>query len=239
MKSLRPAPPGKKPPPVAQRRRILLVDDHPITRQGLAALIRPEPDLEICGEAESAADALSAVDRCKPHLAIIDLSLPGRGGLDLIKDLVAMHPGLPTLVLSMHDEALYAERALRAGARGYLMKAAGGPEVVVEAIRHVLQGHIWVSPAVSARILENVATRPRPTAQAVPADSPVSRLTDRELEVFELIGQGTGTRAIAARLRVSVKTIEAHRANLKSKLGVKDAPGLVREAVRWVESRGA
>jgi len=218
------APPAK---------RVLLVDDHPITRQGLAAMIGLEPGLAICGEAENAVEALVAVQKLSPDLILLDLSLPGRSGLEFLKDLVAGYPGLPALVLSMHDEALYAERAIRAGARGYLMKSAGG-KAVMEAIRTILNGQIYVSPAVSARILESI----RETKQGGGSDNGKHRnLSDREFEIFQLIGQGLGTREIAGRLNLSVKTIEAHRARLKEKLGAKDAPALVREAVRWVESQ--
>jgi DNA-binding NarL/FixJ family response regulator len=213
------------------RHRILLVDDHPITRQGLAALINLETDLEVCGEAENVGDALVLIERVKPALVVVDLSLPGRGGLDLIKDLAVQQPGLPALVLSMHDEALHAERVLRAGARGYLMKAAGG-RAVMEAIRTVLGGGIYVSAAVNARILAGLSA-----GKSREADSFVGRLSDREFEIFQLIGQGLGTREIAGRLNLSIKTVEAHRANLKSKLDLRDAPALVREAVRWVESQ--
>lgn len=217
--------------PVAKR--VLLVDDHPITRQGLAAMIGMESGLAVCGEAENTAEAMTAVQRLKPDLILLDLSLPGRSGLEFLKDLAAAHPGIPALVLSMHNEALYAERALRAGARGYLMKSAGG-KAVMEAIRTILQGQIYVSPAVSARILESLRET-KPISNG--GDGMVRRLTDREFEIFQLIGQGLGTREIAGRLHLSVKTVEAHRAHLKEKLGAKDAPALVREAVSWVESQ--
>ncbi len=212
------------------------MDDHPITRQGLAAMIGFESDLHVCAEAENAADALTAVGQHHPDLVLLDLSLPGRSGLEFLKDLVTAHPGIPALVLSMHDESLYAERVLRAGARGYLMKSSGG-RAVMEAIRTVLSGRIYVSQTVSARILENLS---RPAASSLennPADSPLGRLSDREFEIFQLIGQGLGTREIAGRLNLSIKTVEAHRARLKEKLGTKDAPALVHEAVRWVESQ--
>lgn len=198
-------------------------------------MISLEPDLAVCGEAEDAAAGLAAIPRFKPDLVVVDLSLPGRSGLEFLKDLGAAHPGLPALVLSMHDESLYAERAIRAGARGYLMKSAGG-KAVMDAIRTVLSGQISVSPAVASRILESLG-RPEPSAASGAANGHVRQLSDREFEVFQLIGQGLGTREIAGRLNLSIKTIEAHRANLKEKLGVRDAPALVREAVRWVESQ--
>jgi DNA-binding NarL/FixJ family response regulator len=212
-------------------RRILLVDDHPITRQGLATLIGLEPDLTICGESPNAAHALEAIPKLVPDLVVVDLSLQGRSGLELIKDLHVCHPRIPCLVLSMHDEAIYAERALRAGAKGYLMKSAGG-RAVIESIRRVLKGEISVSAAVNTRILSSLAGKDYKTE-----DSPMARLSDREFEIFQLIGEGLGTREIAGRLLISIKTVEAHRAKLKEKLGAKDAPGLVREAVRWVENR--
>lgn len=192
-----------------------------------------ESDLALCGEAENAAEALDAIQRLQPDLVLLDLSLPGRSGLELLKDLTAAHASIPVLVLSMHDESLYAERAIRAGARGYLMKSAGG-RAVMEAIRTILKGQIYVSPAVSSRILESLsATRPT----AAPQQGPIHSLSDREFEIFQLIGQGLGTREIAGRLNLSIKTVEAHRARLKEKLGTKDAPALVREAVRWVEAQ--
>ena len=200
-------------------------------------MIGNEADLVVCGEAEDAASALAAVERHRPDLVVADLSLPGRSGVELIKDLSARHPGLPTLVLSMHDESLYAERAIRAGARGYLMKSAGG-RAVLDGIRTILAGRIHVSPAVSSRILESIG-RPSPASRNPHENSHslVQRLSDREFEVFQLIGQGHGTREIAGKLNVSIKTVETHRASLKTKLGAKDAPQLVREAVRWVESQ--
>lgn len=225
-------------PKAARAHRILLVDDHPITRQGLTAMISNEADLRVCGEAEDAGSALNAVDKLRPDLVVADLSLPGRNGLELIKDMAAKHPGIPTLVLSMHDESLYAERAIRAGARGYLMKSAGG-RAVLDAIRTILAGRIHVSPAVSTRILESIS-RPLPSqtpSVGASEESRIHNLSDREFEVFQLIGQGLGTREIAGRLNVSIKTIEAHRAHLKTKLLAKDATSLVREAVRWVESQ--
>lgn len=228
--------PARKKVPVA-RKRILLVDDHPITRQGLAAMIGLEPDLHVCGEAPDAVAAIAAVGRLNPDLVVVDLSLPGRNGLEFLKDLGALHPGTAALVLSMHDESLYAERAIRAGARGYLMKSAGGL-AVMDAIRTVLSGRIFVSAAVSSRILESIA-HPTPAEAPNPSgpDARMRQLSDREFEVFQLIGQGLGTREIAGRLHLGVKTVEAHRAHLKKKLQIRDATALVREAVRWTEAQ--
>jgi DNA-binding NarL/FixJ family response regulator len=163
----------------------------------------------------------------------VDLSLPGRSGLELIKDLTATHPEVFTLVLSMHDEMLYAERVLRAGARGYLMKQEGGLKVI-EAIHRVLDGQVYVSERMGSRILEAFSGR-----RTSGPESPVGRFSDREFEVFQMIGEGLGTREIAGRLGLSIKTVEVHRAHLKEKLQVRDAPSLVREAVRWVEAQRA
>jgi len=185
--------------------RILIVDDHPMMRQGLAQLVNNEPDLAVCCEAENAHQALAAIGKARPDLVLADITLPDKGGIELIKDIQAIHPGLAVLVISMHDESLYAERVLRAGGRGYIMKQEGGKKLM-EAIRQVLSGQIYVSEKMSARILEPFSGhRPDQTA------SPVARLSDREFEVFQLIGQGKGTREIAEQLHVSVKTIEVHR----------------------------
>jgi len=208
----------------------MVVDDHPIMRQGLASLINSEPDMNVCGEAETVGDAISMAEEIEPDLVITDISLPGRNGLELIKDLQAMQPGLPVLALSMHDETLYAERVLRAGGRGYIMKQEGGLKLI-EAIRRVLEGQIHVSDKMSSRILEMFSGK-----RGQSAKSPMERLTDREFEVFELLGQGLGTREVAERLNLSVKTIEVHRGHIKQKLGAKSAPDLVRQAVRWVET---
>jgi len=210
----------------------VVVDDHPIMRQGLCALIAAEPDLSVCGEAESAESAMEVVPREKPDLVIADITLPGRNGIELIKDLHSVVPEIPVLVLSMHDEAIYAERVLRVGGRGYVMKQEGGLKLM-EAIRKVLSGQVYVSESTSARILESMAGGGR--REEV---SSVSSLTDRELEVFEMFGKGLGTREIAQKLHLSVKTVEVHRSNIKRKLGLDTANALVRYAVRWVESEG-
>lgn len=214
------------------RHRILILDDHPIMRQGLAQLLAHEPDLQVCGEANEAREALANIPKTLPDLLLADLSLPDRSGLELIKDLQLQFPDLKVLVLSMHDESLYAERVLRAGGRGYVMKQEGGRKLL-EAIRKVLDGHIYVSEKIAGKILEIFAGRRQQAAT-----SPVELLTDRELEVFQLIGQGLSTQAIASRLSVSVKTVEVHRVNIKSKLQLATLPELVHQAVRWVESKG-
>ena len=220
----------KKADPSA-RRRVLLVDDHPFMRAGLGQLIDCQPDLLVGGEAGNPAEALQALARQQPDLILTDLTMPGRSGLEFIKDLRAAHPAVPILVVSMHDEAVYAERALRAGARGYIMKEAGG-ENLLGAIRQVLRGEVYVSHKMSARILEAMSSR-RPRGSS----SPIEQLTDREFEVFQLIVQGKGTREIAAELHLSPKTVDVHRSHLKEKLGLRDATALIRHAVRWVETR--
>jgi DNA-binding NarL/FixJ family response regulator len=213
------------------KKRILIVDDHPMMREGLAQLIDNEKDLSAAFQASSAGQALEAIAAQRPDLALIDISLPDKSGLELIKDLQTLYPDLPTLVVSMHDEALYAERVLRAGGRGYIMKQEGGKKLM-EAIRHVLNGQIYVSEKISSKILETFSGR-RPDS----VHSPVERLSDREFEVFQLIGQGQGTRLIAQSLHLSVKTVEVHRANIKRKLALKGATELVRYAIRWAEAQ--
>ena len=212
-------------------RRILIVDDHPMMRNGLAQLINNEPGLKVIAEADTAGQAINLAAKQKFDLALLDISLPDKSGLELIKDLRALQPELPILVVSMHDEMIYAERVLRAGGRGYIMKQAGG-EKFLGAIRQVLAGQIFVSDKMSARILEIFSGR-----QSKAASSPVQKLSDREFEVFQLIGQGIGTRDLAAQLHLSVKTVEVHRANIKKKLNLKSAPDLVRQAVRWFDSQ--
>jgi DNA-binding NarL/FixJ family response regulator len=215
---------------VENKKQILIVDDHPMMRQGLAQLVNHEPDLAVACEADNAAQALNSVVERHPDLVLLDISLPDRSGLELIKDIQAINPQLPVLAVSMHDEALYAERVLRAGARGYIMKQEGGKQLML-AIRHVLDGQIYVSERISARILEAFSGRRNE------GGSPVERLSDREFEVFQLIGQGQGTRSIAERLRLSVKTVEVHRANIKRKLALGTGPELVRYAIRWIEAQ--
>jgi len=215
----------------AAKKRILIVDDHPMMRQGLAQLIDNESDLTVCGEADTAAQAESAVSSQKPDLVIADISLPDKNGLELIKDLQAMHSDLPVLVVSMHDESLYAERVLRAGARGYIMKQEGGKKLM-EGIRQVLGGQIYVSEKMSAKILEIFSGK-----RAHATDSPLEQLSDREFEVFELIGQGKATRDIADHLHLSVKTVEVHRANIRKKLKLASGTDVVHQAIRWVESQ--
>lgn len=204
------------------------MDDHPIMRQGLAQLINHEPDFMVVGEANDAASGLSGILELKPDLVIIDISLPGKNGLELIKDIRSHVKNVALLVHSMHDESLYVERVLRAGAQGYIMKQEGARRVI-DAVRKVLTGEIYVSQAMSGKILEIFSGR-RPTTQ-----DPVEALSDRQFEIFQMIGQGKGTRVIAEELTVSVKTVDAHRANIKEKLHLKSGNELVSYAVRWVE----
>jgi DNA-binding NarL/FixJ family response regulator len=212
------------------RKKIFIVDDHPMMREGLAQLIAQESDLMVCGEADDAAEAISKIEKLRPDLALVDITLRSTNGLELIKDLRIRSPDLSVLVISMHDESLYAERVLRAGGRGYIMKQEGGKKLM-EAIRHVLSGKTYVSEKISANILDMFSGRP------VEGVSPVERLTDREFEVFQLIGQGLSTKEIADKLHVSAKTVEVHRVNIKAKLKVGTAHELIRFAVRWVESQ--
>ncbi len=210
--------------------RILVVDDHPITRQGLAQLINFESDLEVCGEADGVAQARALIDELGPDLVLLDITLPDGSGLEVIKDTLAIHPDCQILVISMHEEALYAERVLRAGGRGYIMKQEGGKKIM-EAIRRVRSGKVYLSDDMSARVLESLSggNSNRETV-------PLQTLTDREFEVFELIGQGKSTKAIAEHLHLSVKTVEVHRLNMKRKLRLASASDLVSFAIRWAET---
>ncbi|MBN8419103.1 MAG: response regulator transcription factor [Verrucomicrobia bacterium] len=211
-------------------KRIVLIDDHPIMRHGLAQLIRAEDGLDVIGEAGSAREGLEVVGKLRPDLAVVDLTLPDKNGLEVVKDIRAMHPSTQCIVLSMHDETLYGERALRAGARGYVMKEAAADHLVT-AIHKVLTGGLYVSESLNARMLEQVTGAARSKATGMDA------LTDRELEILALIGNGVATKIIAAQLSISARTVEAHRAHIKEKLGMTDGAALVRYAVQWVESR--
>jgi DNA-binding NarL/FixJ family response regulator len=215
-------------PEQPRRTRILIVDDHPIVRVGIRHMLAGEHDLEVCGEAESADAARQLAMSARPDLAIVDLSLAQGSGLDLVRSLGESVPTLPVLVLSMHDEALFAERVLKAGARGYIMKREAITGLVA-AIRQVLAGRIYVSEGMAQAVFERLGRE-----GAVPS-SPLASLTDRELAVFDLIGRGQSTAAIAEQLGVSVKTIETYRSNIKTKLNLKDATELIRFAATWTE----
>ena len=231
---MKPQPPkrARRPDPRgAGRKKILLVDDHPFMRAGLAQLIELQADLAVAGEAGNPAEALRKFSETRPDLVLTDMTMPGRSGLDFIKDLRAADPGVAILVVSMHDEVIYAERALRAGARGYIMKEAGG-ENLLAAIRQVLTGQIYLSPRMSANALDIFSGR-RPRGST----SPIEKLSDREFEVFRLVGQGKSTREIAQQLHLSTKTVDVHRGHIKEKLELKDSTALVRHAVRWVETQ--
>ncbi len=208
--------------------RILVVDDHPVVIRGLEDLISKEPDLVVCGYADSAPLALERLRSLHPDLAIVDITLRGTSGIELVKLMKAERPKLPILVLSMHDESLYALRALKAGALGYLMKAEA-VQHVISGIRRVLEGRIFVSPRFSEQLIYKAV-------QSIESgsSSPIDALSDRELEVLELLGKAHNTRSIAKMLNLSVKTIETHRAHIKEKLGFKDATEMVRFAIDWV-----
>ncbi|MFB3787486.1 MAG: response regulator [bacterium] len=211
--------------------QILVVDDHPIVRRGFLQLINQETDLEVCGEAETMNEAYTLIGRLRPNLIILDISLKDGNGLDLLKRIPADFPGLPVLVVSMHDEALYAERVIRLGARGYVMKEEA-EDTVIAAIRQVLEGKIYLSKPVQERLVQSF-TRSR----AGEGESPIHSLSNRELEIFRFIGEGLGTRQIAERLQVSVKTIESYRARIKQKLRLTTGPELIQQAVLWVQNR--
>jgi len=210
-----------------------VVDDHPIVRERLAELINQEPDLNVCAEAEDSHQALKAVQTHAPDLAIVDITLKDTYGIELIKQLKERHPKLPVLVLSMHDESLYGERALRAGAKGYLTKQEATKKVV-GAIRHILAGGIFVSEKMASTILHKLTTGNSTEG----GGSPVDVLSDREMEVFQLLGEGLGVRKIADNLFVSVKTVEAHREHIKQKLNFKSSSELLRYAIQYVLKDG-
>lgn len=213
------------------KKRIFLVDDHPLVREWLTNLINQQPDLVVCGEASTGPEAMQGIGRSNPEVAIVDISLRDYSGIELIKNLKLTHPDLAVLVLSMHEEDVYAQRALRAGAKGYIMKRETTRKVV-EAIRRVLEGKLYVSEKVAETIFSQFAEGKAPT----PA-SPVEQLSDRELVVFDLLGQGLGTRAIAERLRVSIKTVQAYCGRIKEKLNLGSATELLREAMRHNETK--
>ena len=210
--------------------RVLIVDDHPIVRYGFARLLAAEPGIVVCGDAADAHTALALLTT-EPHVAIVDIALGASNGIDLTRELKARAPGLAVLAISMHDEALYAERALRAGASGYLMKHEA-TDHIVRAIRCVAAGELFVSAEVSTRFVRRVAGTDK-------ASSPLATLSDRELHVLQLLGRGLGTREIAEQLHISIKTVESYRARLKEKMNLRSGSELVRYAVRWAETDDA
>lgn len=220
------------PPENAQQKKtIFLVDDHPLVREWLTNLIHQQPDLAVSGEAETGPQALQSILALKPDVAIVDISLKDSSGIELIKSLKQCCPKVAVLVLSMHEESHYAERALRAGAKGYIVKRETTRKVI-SAIRKVLEGKVYVSEDLAAALAAQLVT-----GHSLATGSTAELLSDRELEVFELFGQGRGTRQIAEQLHVSVKTVQAYCARIKEKLGLASATELVREAVRWHERR--
>ena len=214
----------------ARKARVLVVDDHPIVRQGLSLLIDQQPDLAICGGAKDLPAALEAIATLNPDIIILDISLEGPDGIEVLKNVRLTHPKVPVLILSMHDESVYAERALRAGANGYIMKQEA-TDKVLEAVRRLLRGEIYISSRIASKILQQVVGGAPTLGQ-----SPIDALTDRELEVFTLIGRGEGTRQIAEKLRLSVKTIESYQAHIKEKLSLRNGHELLQHAVQWANS---
>lgn len=208
------------------RKRIFILDDHPMTRRGLAQLIQNDPNLTVCGEAENAPQALAALKPPFPDLILSDITLPGKSGLEFIKDIKAQNPKVSVLVMSMHDENIYAERVLKMGGSGYIMKSEDGDKVI-EAIWQVLRGQTYVSKNMST-LLASLFTR-----HAQRGEMQTSLLTDREFEVYQLLGQGISTRAIGDRLHISPKTVETHRMKIKAKFKLKTGPELIKHAVRW------
>jgi DNA-binding NarL/FixJ family response regulator len=211
-----------------RKRRVFVVDDHPVVRDGLRGVIEQQPDLMVCGEAAEAPEALASIPSASPDLVLVDLLLAHSSGLDLLKDLVIRHPSVPVIVLSMHDEMIYADRVLRAGARGYLMKAESSQSLLI-AIRQVLAGKVFVSDNVMTAIAAKLGKYKSDLA-------PIKRLSDRELQVFELMGQGMSTSEIAEQMHLSMKTIQAYVARAKEKFGVSNLKELLREAFRWEDA---
>ena len=225
--SARGEPATPAPPP---SHRVFLIDDHPMMLDSMRRLIETEPGLTCCGQARSAEEAVSLVMQCNPDIVVTDITLPNRSGLELIKDLGAMCPQVRVLVYSMHDELFYAERALRAGARGYLMKEAGS-EMLLDCVKRIVGGEICVSPRIAAKILD-LYSSPEPRR----SQSPVEKLSDREFDVYQLIGLGKSTKEIADQLHLSPKTVAVHRAKIKEKLGIATATELAHHAIRWATS---
>lgn len=217
--------------PTTQKRRIAMVDDHTMLREGLQQLVDSQPDLTCCYTASNTQDALRALEKDKPDLLAVDISMPGRNGLELIKDALTLYPDLAILVISMHDEGFYAQRVLKAGARGYVMKDADGA-TLLHAIRTVLNGGRYLSPAMSEYVMDAFSGK----SSGRSADG-VQGLSDREFEVFQLLGEGKSTEGIAEALNISPKTVEVHRAHIRDRLKLENGAAVVRYAVRWVENQ--
>jgi DNA-binding NarL/FixJ family response regulator len=219
---------GRKAAPA--RKRVLIIDDHIVVRQGIRYLINCENDLEVCGEASDARKGMDAINQLKPDIVLVDISLPGTNGIEFIKNARACRPDLPVVVLSMHDESLYGERALRAGAMGYVMKSSSSEEIIT-ALRKALRGELHLGDKINGALLQRFLGK-----QARENGSPVSILSDRELEVFELIGHGKSTREIAALLHLGIKTVDSHRTHIKEKLSIQSSTELIQRAVQHVDS---
>jgi len=225
-----PVHPASQSTPTLAKRRIFLVDDHPITRQGVVVLINQEADLEVCGEADSAPKAFDLLQKSKADLAVVDISLKTTSGIELTKNLKVLLPDLPVLIMSMHDESLYAERALRAGAKGYVMKQEASDNILI-AIRRILDGELYLSDKMKEKMLHRLVHNRKDEVVFS-----IDTLSDREMEVFQLIGNGFSTRQIATKLNLSVKTIDSYREHLKLKLHIEKGADLVRHAIQWVKS---
>jgi DNA-binding NarL/FixJ family response regulator len=224
--------PAKTTPASAKlptKKRLLIIDDHPVFRAGMIALINTEPELSVCAEAHDATNALDLIEASQPDLVLLDMNLPGKSGLDLLKDIRAVHPRLPVLVISMHDEASYAERVIRAGGRGYIMKHER-PEHILDAARKVLAGGIAVSESMATLLLDSLSNASGPRT----GPAAVSSLSDREFEIYRLIGEGKEPHEIATLLHLSIKTVDTHRGRIKQKLHLRNGTELIHHATRWV-----
>ena len=230
MKTLSSQPPVKVKSGPAKA-RIAIVEDHTMMREGLKQFINDELDMEVCWTAASVPEALAALEQCRPDMLTADITLPGRNGLELIKDVLSIAPGLPILVISMHDETLYTQRVLKCGAKGYIMKDASHSDLMA-AIRRVTQGKVWLSEKMSEEILDAFSGG----APKRRVDS-VHKLSDREFEVFQLLGDGKSTNQIAESLHISTKTVDVHKSHIREKLGLEDSSAVLRHAIRWAETK--
>jgi DNA-binding NarL/FixJ family response regulator len=223
-----PPAPVNTPPP---KKRVAIVDDHTMMREGLKQFIDAEPDMEVCWAAASVSEARTALERCRPDMMTVDITLPGRNGLELIKDVLALAPGLPILVISMHDETLYAQRVLKCGAKGYIMKDAPHDDLMA-AIRRVAVGKVWLSGDMSEEVL-NAFSGGKPRRQV----DGVHKLSDREFEIFQLLAEGKSTHQIADALNISTKTVDVHKSHIREKLELEDSSAVLRHAIRWAETK--